>query len=79
MHRIARTALLLAGLSALGACSGRVHPRVWQNGEYMTSSSAYRQVMAGDRSVAAQRRLHDAASPLRMYARDVPYPYFGKW
>jgi hypothetical protein len=76
--RFLRAALALAGLATLGACAP-VHPRVWQNGEWLTSSRAYSNAMSGDHSFKTQRDLYSSASPLRMYSRDVPFPYFGHW
>jgi len=76
--RLLRAALALAGLVTLGACAP-VHPRVWQNGEWLSSSRAYSQALSGDHSFKTQRELYYKASPLSMYSRDVPFPYFGRW
>lgn len=64
-------------VAAASACS--VHPRVWQNGAAMSSSRAHGEALAGDQSFATQRRLHQSATPLRAWSRDVPYPHFGRW
>lgn len=81
MTRLNRSRLLAAvgslALLATGACS--VHPRVWQNGQAMSSSRAHREMLAGNHSVATQRRLYTSATPLRAWSRDLPYPYFGRW
>ena len=73
------TALTLAvSALVLGACTS-VHPRVWQNGAAMEESGAFRALMSGDRSVAAQRRLYSSATPLRRWQREQPYAPFGRW
>lgn len=77
-RRLVPLALLAGLLATLGACAS-VHPRVWQNGEAMSTSRAYGQLLAGDRSVSNLRSLYSSATPLRYWYSDAPYQPFSRW
>jgi hypothetical protein len=73
--RIATFAALLGGL---GACAS-IPKRAWANGEAMSASRAYNNVLSGDMSVGAHRKLQSTLNPRLLNYREVAYPYFGKW
>jgi len=77
-RRVVPLVLLAALLTTLGACAS-VHPRVWQNGEAMSTSRAHAQMLMGDRSIATQRALYSSATPLRYWYSEAPYRPFGRW
>jgi hypothetical protein len=75
-----RVAIIAAGLASLGACAS-IPQRVWQNGQAMTESRAYRSVMSGNMSMQSHRELMWSLDPLRLtsHYREVNYPAFGQW
>jgi hypothetical protein len=75
---VIRAAVVLAGLSSLGACASIPH-RAWANGEAMVESRAYRSVMSGNQSIQAHRELNTSLNPRLLNYRQVSYPAFGKW
>jgi hypothetical protein len=74
----ARLLLAAVALTTIGGCMS-VHPRVWQNGEAMSTSRAYQQMLLGDYSFKNQRALYSSATPLRAWHNDAPYTPFGRW
>ncbi len=72
-----RATLALAAAGSLGACAS-IPKRAWANGEAMTSSRAYWQVMSGDNSFRAHRELGASLDPLRLNYREVAFPAFPK-
>ena len=73
-----RIALAAAALATLGACAS-IPQRAWRNGEAMTQSRAYSEVLSGNPSFQAHRQLQSSLDPRRLNYREVPYPPFGQW
>jgi hypothetical protein len=73
-----RTALLAGALVALGACVS-IPQRAWRNGEAMSQSRAYREVLSGNTSFVTHRQLQQSLDPLRLGYSEVAYPPFGQW
>ncbi|HEY8174601.1 MAG TPA: hypothetical protein VIF32_02820 [Gemmatimonadaceae bacterium] len=72
-------AILLGALAAASGCVS-VSPRVWYNGQAMSSSWQYRDVLAGDRNPAKLRAIYYGADARRFGQRSLPpYPAFGRW
>jgi hypothetical protein len=74
----ARLALAVMCLGALGACIS-IPQRAWRNGEAMSQSRAYREVMSGNMSFQTHRQLQQSLDPLRLNYREVAFPPFGQW
>ena len=72
-----RTTLALLAAGSLGACAS-IPKRAWANGEAMTSSRAYREVMSGSTSFRAHRELEASLNPLRLNYQEVAFPAFPK-
>ncbi|HYD51023.1 MAG TPA: hypothetical protein VEA99_00295 [Gemmatimonadaceae bacterium] len=77
-RRLVQLVTLAATLTGLGACAS-IPQRAWQNGEAMSTSNAYRRMMAGDRSVMTQRQLYSSSTPLRHWHSDRPYQPFSRF
>ncbi len=75
---VARITVIVAGLAALGACAS-IPKRAWANGEAMTASRAYDQVMQGNTSFAVRRQLQSTLNPRRLNFNEVAYPAFPKF
>jgi len=74
----ARVALAAAVLATLGACAS-IPQRAWRNGEAMTQSRAYSEVLSGNPSFQAHRQLQSSLNPFRIGYQEVAYPPFGQW
>jgi hypothetical protein len=72
-----RTMLALVAAGSLGACAS-IPQRAWANGEAMSSSRAYWQVMSGSTSFRAHRELQSSLDPLRLNYQEVAFPAFPK-
>jgi len=72
-----RTTLALLAAGTLGACAS-IPQRAWANGEAMTSSRAYREVMSGNNSFRAHRELGASLDPLPLNYQEVAFPAFPK-
>ena len=75
---VVRATVAVVTIAALGACAS-IPKRAWANGEAMTSSRAYRQVLSGDNSIRAHRELQSTLNPRRLNYREVAFPAFGDW
>jgi len=75
-----RIALALA-LGAIGLATGcaSIPSRVWYNGQAMSSTWQYRDVLNGDRSPDKLRALYYQSDARLLGHRSVRYPYFGRW
>lgn len=79
VRRTAQAAATLIALALLGGCVS-IPQRAWRNGEAMSQSRAYSEVMSGSRSFRAHRELEDAMNPLRLgYGQERSYPAFPKY
>jgi hypothetical protein len=72
-----RTTLALIAAASLGACAS-IPKRAWANGEAMSSSRAYWQIMSGDNSFRAHRELQSSLDPRRLNYQEVAFPAFPK-
>jgi hypothetical protein len=72
-----RTTLALVAAGSLGACAS-IPKRAWANGEAMTSSRAYWEVMSGSNSFRAHRELQSSLDPRRLNYQEVAFPAFPK-
>ncbi|HEY9229970.1 MAG TPA: hypothetical protein VIP11_25185 [Gemmatimonadaceae bacterium] len=75
---VVRIAIVVATLGGLTACAS-IPKRAWANGEAMTSSRAYREVMSGNTSFQVHRKLQSSLDPRQLNYREVQYPAFGRW
>jgi hypothetical protein len=73
----ARVATLVGLAATLGACAS-IPKRAWANGEAMSQSRAYQQILNGDNSFSTRRQLESTMNPLRLNYREVAYPGFPK-
>lgn len=73
-----RIALIAGSLALLGGCV-TIPKRAWANGEAMTESRAYREVMSGNTSFEVRRQLQQTLNPRRLNYAEVQYPAFGRW
>ena len=76
-----RTTLALLAAGTLGACAS-IPKRAWANGEAMSSSRAYWEVMSGNNSFRAHRALQSSLDPRRLNYQEVAFPAFpntGSW
>ena len=78
MKSVARIAVVVGCLVGLGACVS-IPKRAWANGKAMTSSRAYSEVMQGNSSFAAHRRLQSTLNPRLLNYSEVAYPAFPKF
>ncbi len=78
IHSVVRAAIVIAGLSSLGACAS-IPERAWANGRAMTQSRAYQAVMAGDRSVQTFHQLNYSLNPRRLNYTELAYQPFSQW
>jgi hypothetical protein len=78
---VRRTVALAIAFGALALTSACIHvsPRVWQNGQAMTSSWQYREVLAGNANPAVLRGLYFSSDGRMVGQRSVRYTYFGHW
>jgi len=72
-----RTTLALLAAGTLGACAS-IPKRAWANGEAMSSSRAYREVMSGNNSFRAHRALQSSLDPRQLNYQEVAFPAFPK-
>jgi hypothetical protein len=75
---VSRIAVIAVCLGALGACAS-IPKRAWANGEAMTSSRAYNEVMQGNTSFAVRRQLQSTLNPRLLNYNEVAYPAFPKF
>lgn len=73
-----RVTLALLAAGSLAACAS-IPKRAWANGEAMTSSRAYWQVMSGNNSFRAHRELQSSLDPRRLNYQEVAFPAFPKY
>jgi hypothetical protein len=73
-----RIAVIAGSLALLGGCV-TIPKRAWANGEAMTESRAYREVMSGNTSFEVRRQLQQTLNPRRLNYAEVQYPAFGRW
>ncbi|HEY7194784.1 MAG TPA: hypothetical protein VH439_13675 [Gemmatimonadales bacterium] len=73
-----RFALVAGSLAVLSGCV-TISKRAWANGEAMTESRAYREVMSGNTSFEVRRQLQQTLNPRLLNYREVQYPAFGHW
>ncbi len=82
IRRAVQTAAALLALGLLGGCVS-IPQRAWRNGEAMSQSRAYEEVMGGSKSFRAHRELESSLNPLRLgYGQERAYPGFpqyGTW
>jgi hypothetical protein len=78
---IVRRLSLVIALGALAAATGcaSVPSRVWYNGQAMTQSWQYRDVLAGNGNPAKLRAIYYGSDARRINQRSVQFPAFGKW
>jgi hypothetical protein len=74
----ARIAIVAGALVALTGCV-TIPKRAWANGEAMSQSRAYREVMSGNTSFEVRRQLQQTLNPRFLNYREVQYPAFGRW
>ncbi len=77
LRTAARVAILVGLAATLGACAS-IPKRAWANGEAMSQSRAYYQILNGDNSFTTRRQLESTLNPLRLNYREVAYPGFPK-
>ena len=75
---IVRAALVAAALAALGACAS-IPQRAWRNGEALSYSRAYQEVLSGNTSFTTRRQLEDALNPMRIGYYQQAYTPFTQW
>ena len=73
-----RIAIVAGSLGFLAGCV-TIPKRAWANGEAMTESRAYREVMSGNTSFAVRRQLQQTLNPRLLNYQEVQYPAFGRW
>jgi hypothetical protein len=78
IRSVARVTTAVTVVVALSACAS-IPKRAWANGEAMTSSRAYRQVLSGDNSFRTHRQLQQSLDPRRLNYTEVAFPAFGDW
>lgn len=78
VRRSIALAIAFGALALTSACM-HVSPRVWQNGQAMTSSWQYREVMGGNANPAVLRGLYFSSDARMVGQRSVRYRYFGHW
>lgn len=78
LKSVVRIGIVLGALGTLGACA-HVPQRAWANGEAMSQSRAYREVMSGNNSFAARRQLQSTLDPRRLNYREVQFAPFSQW
>lgn len=79
VRRAAQTAAALLALALLGGCVS-IPARAWRNGEAMSQSRAYYEVMSGSKSFRAHRELESSLNPLLLgYGQERSYPAFPKY
>jgi hypothetical protein len=78
LKRMTRVAVAAGALVALSGCVS-IPKRAWANGEAMSQSRAYREVMSGNTSFAVRRQLQQTLNPRTLNFREVQYPAFGQW
>ena len=82
MAPAARTALrfglFAAALAALGACAS-IPQRAWRNGEALSYSRAYQEVLSGNTTFTTRRQLEDAMNPMRIGYYQQAYTPFTQW
>jgi len=72
-----RAMVTLLAVGSLGACAS-IPKRAWANGEAMSSSRAYWEIMAGNNSFRAHRELQSSLDPRRLNYQEVAFPAFPK-
>ena len=79
VRRAAQAAATLIALALLGGCAS-IPQRAWRNGEAMSQSRAYYEVMSGSKSFRAHRELENSLNPLLLgYGQERAYPGFPKY
>ena len=78
---ILRRVALMIALGALAAATGcaSVPSRVWYNGQAMTQSWQYRDVLAGNANPAKLRAIYYSSDARLINRSSVPFPAFGHW
>lgn len=78
LKTMARVAVAAGALVALSGCVS-IPKRAWANGEAMSQSRAYQEVMSGNTSFAVRRQLQQTLNPRLLNYRETRYPAFGNW
>lgn len=73
-----RIVVVVGSFAALTGCFS-ISKRAWANGEAMSQSRAYREVMSGNTSFEVRRQLQSTLNPRRLNYAEVQYPAFGRW
>lgn len=73
-----RLGLVAAALAALGACAS-IPQRAWRNGEALSYSRAYQEVLSGNTTFATRRQLEDALNPMQIGYYQRAYVPFTQW
>ena len=71
-------AIVLGALTIATGCAS-VPSRVWYNGQAMTQSWQYRDVLAGNSNPSNLRAIYYGSDARRINHSSVPYPAFGHW